>query len=259
MESKDLVKKVMEPTDLAVPDYIDLGGPTGFENIGNESLPIPFLKLAQQGSPEAKAGPDKLPGCEAGFFFNQAIKHVYGPTIKVCIVGYDATMEVWKGKYPEGKFVNSMPLRVFNQTLKAKTKWSQDESALLDEDGLIYKESHNFYLLPMDHPEHSVVLFSMKSTGVKAAKAFIARTRAIKTRDPAGNIVQVPMYVRAWLFKSVFKSDKFGGHFELDYPEDLGWVSRDFKDLSQQAYQETREYLETNSSHVQYDDEVPFA
>jgi hypothetical protein len=242
-----IVQRVM--TDVAtIPDFIKTGVRTGLENVGSESLPIPFLKLAQQGNPEAKAGPDKLPGCEPGTFFNQAIGHVYGAEMKIVVVGYEMVFEVWKGKYPDSQFQRILTATDFIENYKPKTKWSTEESTLLDAEGLAYNESHNFYVLPVDFPEHNVLLFSLKSTGIKVAKSFMARIRAIKIPGPDGLPSPIPIYQRVWELTSAFKNDKFGGHFEVGTVADLGWPTGRINSVAEVAFEEAQSYIDARVS-----------
>ena len=65
-------------------DFLDQFSGQGYEDFTANSYQVPFLKIAQPGSPEVKKqNPSYIEGLEAGQFFNSLTKEVYGSKIKL--------------------------------------------------------------------------------------------------------------------------------------------------------------------------------
>ena len=92
-------------TDANTPAYLaDGGGRTGLEGISNECIAIPFLKLAQDLTPEArKVHSQYLEGLSPGMFFNRTTRSIYGSKLKVVVLGFYQQFGEWEGDPPNAK------------------------------------------------------------------------------------------------------------------------------------------------------------
>lgn len=77
--STDLVKNPYSSGALALPDYIKKGDLRGTENIGQEDVKFPALRLAQAGSPQVKRSDAAfIEGLREGELFNSITRENYG-------------------------------------------------------------------------------------------------------------------------------------------------------------------------------------
>jgi len=139
---------------------------------------------------------------------------------------------------------------------QAKTR--NDNGKILDSEGNRYQDTRNFFLLSATHPEDGVLLYPMTSTGIPASKKALAKSSAIKVKDAAGKMVQVPMYSRVWELKVDFVQSPKGSYFKVSDFVDKGWISAAVEAPVKAAFDEAQAYIKNKVPIVEaggHDDE----
>lgn len=242
-------------TDLAMPSFIQTSGPTGFENVDNDCISIPFLRLAQVNTPQAQPGPDKLPGLEAGMYFNPSTGRIYGKEPRFTILGFFRTWNVWAGEPPQAKFVRSMSAEEFEKDFRAKVVTEGNKTT--DKDGNRYQDTRNFFVLSADHPEDGVLLYPMTSTGIPMSKKWLAKASAIRVDGPNGVKVCAPMWSRIWKLKVNFVTSPKGNYFQVADASDEGWIPAELTPTAKSAFEECLAYDKARVAGVEKHGDEP--
>lgn len=177
--SKELIKQESEIKDVAM---LLVGDDE--EQLTQEELNIPFIKIAQSLSPQLKkSSPDFIEGLEEGEFFNTATRENYGKKLKMQVLTYYRNFTIWKGEEKgEGEFSGTMTPEEF-------AEYSRDKS--LDRDGgdlkenradgvYRYTDTRNFICRLPDYLETGIVILALSSTGIKPAKTWNTAHKARK-------------------------------------------------------------------------------
>jgi hypothetical protein len=250
------LKIVDDPKTLA-PSYLSVSGPTGFENIDNDCISIPFLRLAQTNSPQCQPGDDKIQGLEAGMYFNPTTGKIYGKDAAFIILGFYRTWNVWHGEPPQAQFVRSLMPEEFMKDFESKTH-RDEKNKIVDNEGNRYVDNRNFLLLCADYPEDGILLYPMSSTGIPASKKWLAKAAALRVKDATGNLVQAPMYSRIWQLKIGFVQSPKGNYFQVADVTDRGWVPETIMGAVKSAFEEAQAFDRSRIFVLEKsDDEVP--
>lgn len=233
--AKTMTKKT-EPKDLLVQDKVkdlDLIAPDGAEeHLSQEELEIPFLKLAQKGSPQVdKDDPKYIEGLEPGMYFNTASEQMYGDTLKVQVHGYYRNFTIWKGPKGAGEFNGSMTPEEFKEFEKKEglTRDGGDFVQTVDGEDLRYRDTRNFIISLPEHTDEGIMVYPMSSTGIKAANKWntLQNGRRVNGRPTA-------RYATLWEISSdSFRKDKWSWH-QTSRIKALGWASNDLLEFGKE-------------------------
>lgn len=243
----DLVTKVMN-TDVA-PAFLTQGGATGFENMDNDCISIPFLRLAQVNTPQAQPGQDQLPGLQAGMYFNPSTGRIYGKEPRLIILGFNRTWNMWFGEPPAAKFVRTMSNDEFERDYRAKTE--NVNGKIVDKEGNRYQDTRNFFVMSAEHPEDGALLYPMTSTGIPASKKWLAKSAAIRVKTADGKLAQAPMWSRIWGLKVNFIQSPKGNYFQVNDVADCGWITADLAPGAEAAFNEVLAYDKSRVAGVE--------
>lgn len=225
--------------DLVAPDYLnDLTPQEGFEEVGQGDIKIPRLALAQALSPQLdETEPNHIPGLEKGDFFNTVTGQNFGPSVKfvpllkfsnriffrdkkkgggiICRSDDMKHGSIERGTYEDGIYggdCSTCPMARFGTAKNGEGK------------GTACSEFKNFPVLIVQESglvdPASLVIASMKSSALDAAKDLIgkARARRLANNQPA------PMY--AGIYKMVNKPKKYTeGTTLVPIIDNAGWVA----------------------------------
>lgn len=206
---KEIEKK--QATDLAAfTEQAGALGYDGFENVTDDLISLPFLKIAQPNSPELL--PDsQFQGIKAGDVFNSVTGEVYGPELKVILLGFDVSYLEWA----EG--LGNLVGRCTREELEDQVKAGE-----IVRDGFRYarkatgnelRETHTFFVLLADRPDDGVALLSFKSTGLKHVKKWLTKARSMRWTMPNGQVVPAPLYGIVWTIKTMLNKNDEGNWF----------------------------------------------
>ena len=231
--------------DQSVPGFLtQFWGPTGFETVTNDCISIPFLRLAQMNTPQVQPGTDKLPGLEAGMYFNPNTGRIYGKEPKFVILGFYRSWNEWNGEPPDAKFVKQITNEEYQRDYEKNT-FRNDKGKIVDRDGNRYIDTRNFFLLSMDHPEDGVLMYPMSSTAIPASKKWLAKATAIRITDSEGDLQQAPIWARIWQLRSSFVQSPKGNYFQVADVIDCGWIPDNSVSAIKNAFEEVLEYDKT--------------
>jgi hypothetical protein len=173
---------------------------TGFEEVSQDMLQLPFLKVAQALTPQIKKSkPEYIEGLEQGLFFNNVSCSVYGKSVKVVILKTWQSFVEWQPN--RGGFVQSMTPEEWQET---KEKWFKEtgfipeydkkEGGLLTPEGNVIKDTRNFFVILPEYLDEGVIWMANSGSGVKPSKILTSKTRMIK----APNDSPAPIYGVVW-------------------------------------------------------------
>lgn len=243
-----------------VPDFMknEVKGPTGFEGISSDCISIPFLRLAQTNTPQVSPGLGRLPGLEAGQYFNPTTGNIYDVP-EFIILGFYRNYSVWKGEPPDSKFVKTLTVEDFDANYSKNTHRDDKSGKVVDADGNRYVDTRNFLVLSARHPEDGILLYCMSSSGIPASKKWLAKASAVRVSDASGAIVQAPMWSRVWELKASFVEKPKGKYFQVTDITDKGWISASLAQVAKLAFDEAQSYDRSRIAAVEptVDEETP--
>ena len=248
MSDKDLT--VNGSKDLAPSFLGGYSGNTGFENISNDCISIPFLRLAQSNTPQATNGSkDYLEGLVPGKYFNPTTGKIYTEA-EFIILGFFRNFTVWHGEPPDAKFVKSISPEDFIANYQAKTHLN-DKGKIVDDDGNRYVDTRNFLVISASAPEDGIMLYGMASTAIPASKKWLAKASAVRVKDAEGNIAQAPMWSRVWQLKTSFHDEPKGKYWQVSDIQDKGWIPADIAPAVKMAFEEAQGYDKSRIAAVE--------
>jgi len=200
-KTKKEASKEVATTGSALPAYLqDYTGPMGSDNIDNEDVTIPRVKLAQGTTPEVKAGEIK----EGSLFLNVTgeVLAAPGETLTVIPLVYAKEFILWKDQNFDGGGVFTRARRVFDKEVNEyRYLWDKQNAAFenkikgvlpvvwntltyVDENGMDKFGSanpedsdshpaataHHNYVVVLPDFDMTVAALSLSNTAVKKAK-----------------------------------------------------------------------------------------
>lgn len=233
-EKKDLAVKNQD-TELALNAAI-LDGPTGFEEVDSDCTTIPFLKMAQSGTDEAKKGsPVYIPGLEPGMFFCPTSRKVYGDRIELVIVRFYRQYVVYESREPDSKFMGTMSPEQFKSVIEPTA--IRERSFHLDSEGHRYVDTRNFVVFVHGHYNDGLMLLSLSSTGIAPSKKWI--TQAQNVRDEASGRV-APIWANVWELRTGYMDNPQGSYYQISHVSRLGYIPMTKKELIVGAFNDAR-------------------
>ena len=165
----------------------------GFEDVNAETVSIPFLKLAQDLTPQTKkTKPNYIEGLEPGMFFNSATNEVFGALLTGIVLKFERLYIEW---LPDrGGFVGyHSPENAKNMaTDQTFGKWKTAE-------GNDLVEYYAYYLLIEGHEHEGPIVYSMTSAAIKIAKGL---NRLMTTHIMPNDKRAMPYYLK-WKIEAV--------------------------------------------------------
>ena len=157
----------MAKTNKEKLDFIDEAKDTmeGFEEVNAQTMAIPFLKLAQDLTPQTKKLKlEYIEGLEVGQFFNSVTGEIYGTHIEIIILKFERIYIEWLPS--RGGFVGYHSPENAERLADDLTfgKWKTRE-------GNDLVEYYAYYILVSGDEEDGPIIMSLASTAIKTAKA----------------------------------------------------------------------------------------
>lgn len=186
--------------DEALKFFDDKDTMEGFEDITQSTMAIPFVRIAQQLTPQLKKNkPEYIEGLEEGMFFNTITKEVYGNSFQCIVLKFEHVYIEWR---PErGGFVgyhtpeNAERIAVDHTFGNWKTK-----------EGNLLQENYVYLLLIAGHEKEGVVVFSLSSSMIKTAREW---NRLMTTHVMENGKKAMPYYL-VWEVSTEYRSNEKG-------------------------------------------------
>jgi hypothetical protein len=135
----------------------------GFGEVNTQTMAVPFLKLAQDLTPQMKkTKPCYIEGLQLGDFFNDVTGEIYGTHIQLVVLNFERIYLEW--------LPNRVGLVGYHSPENAQNiatdltfgKWKHDNNLL--------NEYYTYYIVLGGHEQEGVMIYSLTSTGIKIAK-----------------------------------------------------------------------------------------
>lgn len=232
-DSKDLVKKGSTDIDQ-VPGFLAGAGMTGFEGADIDTYTVPFLYILQSNSPQLLEDADEyIEGAKPGMFFNNVTGQVYGKSIEVIPVTFQRTATEWTpgtGDRRLGKFagMHSIPEATDigeGDFYKGMAIREGHENA-----GNFLVDTRTFTLLVIGEEEQGPIMFSLTSTGIQHAKAWMTKANMLKLKNADGKMVTPPLFSSAYRLTTSLNENELGKWYQVGTKkksniERIGWIS----------------------------------
>lgn len=214
------VAKLNEEKAIVSAEGFDFDGPTGFEGVDRDCVTIPFLKIAQSATEQAKKGsPEAIKGLEPGMFFCPATRKVYGENVKLIIVKFYRQYIIYDGEGTDSKFCGTMSAEDFrkieSQAVRVKSYHMFD--------GKRYVDTRNFIVMVAGSLQDGPMLLSMSSTGIAPSRKWL--TQAQNIRKPNGDLA--PIYACVWDLATGYQDNAAGSYYQVTKVDRLGWITAD--------------------------------
>ena len=217
------------------------GGPTGFEQITPDCMMIPFLKIAQSSTDQAKPGSmSRIQGLEVGQFFNPTSRKVYGNKVRLVLLKFYRTFLIYDGETTSAKFLGSLDPDTYRRTIEPSVV--RKKSYFLDQQGHRYVDSRNLIVLNYDALDDGPMLFAMSSSGITPSRKLMTLADAIKVRrpDPANPgrevAVQAPLWSSVWELETAYFDNPLGSYYQVNSIERAGWLPTRYADEVQKLF-----------------------
>ena len=186
----------------------------GGENISQEDLALPFLKVLGQLSPEInKVHAKYIEGAEPGMILNTVSGHLYDGKkgIEVVPVHYKRQLVEWQDRGSS----TGAPVAIHSADSDIMSKTTRDKSYKdrLPNGNYIENTANHFVVLLGDAP--TTALISMKATQLKVSRKWNSMMMGIKLQGKNGMFTP-PTYSHIYKLKTVQMSNDKGTWFGWD-------------------------------------------
>jgi len=216
----NVIKK--EKAGALAPNVFEADANAGGENISQEDLALPFLKVLGQLSPEInKVHAKYIEGAEPGMILNTVSGHLYDGKkgIEVVPVHYKRQLVEWQDRGSS----TGAPVAIHSADSDIMSKTTRDKSYKdrLPNGNYIENTANHFVVLLGDAP--TTALISMKATQLKVSRKWNSMMMGIKLQGKNGMFTP-PTYSHIYKLKTVQMSNDKGTWFGWDVSQ-VGPVS----------------------------------
>jgi len=211
-----------EKAGALTPNLFEADANAGAENISQEDLALPFLKVLGQLSPEINEVHAKyIEGAKPGMILNTVSGHLYDGRkgIEVIPVYYKRQLVEWQDRGSSA----GAPVAIHSADSDIMSKTTRDKSYKdrLPSGNYIENTANHFVVLLGDSP--TTALISMKATQLKVSRKWNSMMMGIKLQGKNGMFTP-PTYSHIYKLKTVQMSNDKGTWFGWDVSQ-VGPVS----------------------------------
>ena len=180
-------------------DFLDQFSGQGYEDFTANSYQVPFLKIAQPGSPEVKKqNPSYIEGLEAGQFFNSLTKEVYGSKIKLIPL---RQKEIWLEYAP-----NRGPFKGTHDPGSIQVSGDVYDGGLKTLSGNDITDALVFYCLLADKIDQGPIIFTLYGSGFGHGKTWNSMIMTSKTSSGK----TAPYFGSVWELETIYNQNDSG-------------------------------------------------
>jgi hypothetical protein len=175
----------------------------GFEDLTQQTMAIPFVRILQQLSPQVnKKDPAYVEGAEEGLLFNTITKEVLGSSVSVIALKFERIFIEWK---PQRQGL------VGYHTPEHAEQIAVDKTfgAWKTKDGNILAETYVYMVLIEGHEKDGIAVISLSSSSIKVAKTW---NRLMTTHILSNGKKAMPYYM-VWKFSAEYVSNDKGNWY----------------------------------------------
>ena len=208
----NIVKK--EEAGALVANMFEADANQGSQNITQDDLALPFLKVLGQLSPEVNERDGKhVEGAKPGMILNTVTKEIYDGTegINVLPAHYERKLVEWQDRGDS----KGAPVAIHNAESDIMSKTTRDKSYKdrLPNGNYIENTANHFVILLGDSP--TTALISMKATQLKISRKWNSMMMGIKLQGKNG-LFTPPTFSHIYKLKTVQMSNDKGTWFGWD-------------------------------------------
>ena len=208
----NIVKK--EEAGALVANMFEADANQGSQNITQDDLALPFLKVLRQLSPEVNERDGKhVEGAKPGMILNTVTKEIYDGTegINVLPAHYERKLVEWQDRGDS----KGAPVAIHNAESDIMSQTTRDKSYKdrLPNGNYIENTANHFVIVLGKSP--STALISMKATQLKISRAWNSVMMGLKLQGKNG-LFTPPTYSHIYKLKTVQMSNDKGTWFGWD-------------------------------------------
>ena len=230
MKSETQITK-REPAGALATNVFEADANQGAENIKNEDLALPFLKVLGQLSPEVNKQDAKyVEGAESGMILNTVTNTLYDGKkgIEVLPVFYKRQYIEWQER-GEGK---GAPVNIYNAGDDIpKTNRDKSNKDRLPNGNYLENTANHYIVILGDSP--ATALISMKATQLKISRKWNSMMMGIKMQG-ANGLFTPPTYSHIYKLKTVQMSNDKGTWFGWDVSKEGPVKDKSVYDIAKQ-------------------------
>ncbi|NIU83365.1 MAG: hypothetical protein GWN64_07760 [Candidatus Thorarchaeota archaeon] len=191
----------------------------GFEQIGMGEQAIPFLRLAQELSPQVKESkPEYIEGLKPGMIFNSVTKEIYEEGLEIVSGGFEHVYIEWPPERGSAAPLAYHAADMIDKVAADKSKFGDWRT----KDGNKLEENYLYYCLVVGKEGEGICVLPMKSTSIKVAKQW---NRQLLNKVLPNGQKAMPYYL-TWTVKGAPESK--GGNDYWQWKVDWkGYVTKD--------------------------------
>jgi len=145
---------------------------SGFEDMNQDTMAIPFIRVVQALSPQKKKSKaEYIPNCEDGDIINTITKRIYEQPLRFIVGKFERYYIEWKPN--RGGFVQALSPEIVETNTDRYQMVPNNKGGMKLADvvsGNDVVETYVYYIVLPDYPEDSVCIMSLYSSQLKEAK-----------------------------------------------------------------------------------------
>lgn len=230
-----------------LPEWImEDSGATGFETVDSDCVSLPYLKLAQSTTDQAKKGHAKyISGLEPGMYFNSNSGRIYGGQF-ICL-GFVRQFVEYDSCGLKSKFVRTYTSNEYMRDVMPRTTKKEIDGKTYTVDaanGHSFADTRNFFVIAADAPEDGVLIYSHRSSGIGASKKWLSAMSAKRATTPDGRVVRLPIYSSVWAPRVELISDGNNSWHQYNAVDCVCPVPQAMREVVKVAFDEVQEYIQ---------------
>lgn len=203
-------------------DLLEQNAGAGFENIGQDQMQTPFIRIIQALSPQLnKEKPDFIKGASQGDIFNTVTGQVYPEDkgIVVIPIGFEMKYLEFTPRSAGGGLVGE--LKESDPDLRRTTREGAAE-ILPSGNELVRCHQHLVMVFDEESETYEPAILDMKKTQLKVSKRWNSQRTACRMMGKNGPFV-LPIFGTAWRITTVSESNDQGTwyNFRISREEDV--------------------------------------
>ncbi len=202
------------------------------EALSHEEMSIPFLRIAQKMSGVVNPRDSEyIEGIEVGHYYNTVSGENYGDKLVVQQHAYFRGYTKWTGIKGKEKYVGSMSVEAF-EAFSSENELEKDGGALvqtINGERISYYDTRSYVITLPEYPEAGVMLYHMKSTGIKHSKKWntLWSNRKLNGQPTA-------RYATVWELKTGDESNDSFDWVQTTSITALGWADEELTQNGQE-------------------------
>jgi hypothetical protein len=232
---------------------VEEAGYTGHENVKATSIAIPFLRISQDLTKQAKEkNAEYIQGLKPGMLFNTASQKVFGEKAKVIVLDYFESFIEWKPK--RGGFVRSYTPQEFEAKKASCTV--NEKGVYITKEGNEIQDTRNYFVMFPDAIQEGIALFPLTGTGISHSRKWMSKIENTFLPAEVGK-GKAPIYAAIWELELKDFTNDQGQWAQIGVQNKVGWVWENDETAKAvlEAVKVVKE-LRSKSSHIDYAESV---